>query len=428
MGAVILAGLMATAALADSDPPPPLAASGPAEPYVGGIYDKPWTRDPGKGFRFGGDRLTIGGYIDMEYFDRDRTQTGVNGNRQFQQHRLVPMVHARISDRISFATELEIEYGGITAAHATTGDADGDVKVEFAVIDMRLSQSDILNLRGGIILMPLGLTNPIHDAPVQDLTNRPVADRFVVPSTFFQAGFGLFGSTDLSERSTLKYELYLTNGLRGFDVNAAGVPTTIRFTTTGGLRNGRWRGARDSNNNNAAISGRLELSPLPGVHVAYGGLHGQHSPTNYRGRRLDLDIHAVDAAWRRGPLEVSGGYNLARIEVDASDVLLNGIMPNRLDGYTAQLAWHFLPSWALRVPGGFITEESTFTLVGRYEAVDLRRGVTGTNPRGKYDATRVGLNFRPVEATVIKTEYSWQKGSNPLDTYNEFALSFATYF
>ena len=103
-------------------------------------------------------------------------------------------------------------------------------------------------------------------------------------------------------------------------------------------------------------------------------------------------------------------------------------MPTQLDGYTAQLAWHFLPSWALRIPGDFITEESTFTLVGRYEAVDLRRGVTGANPRGKYDVTRVGLNFRPIEETVIKAEYSWQKGDNALDTFNEFALSFATYF
>lgn len=407
-------------------------ASTASGPYVGGIYDKPWTRNPEEAFRLGGEKVTIGGYVDIEYFDRDRTQAGVNGDRQFQAHRLVPMINAKISDRISFASEIEIEYGGIAASAvggSTTGDADGDVKVEFAVIDMRLSQSDILNLRGGIILMPLGLTNPLHDAPIQDFTNRPVADRFVVPSTFFQAGFGVFGSGSVGEEATLDYELYLTNGMRGFDVNSNGYPTSIRFTNTGGLRNGRYRGLRDSNNNNAAVSGRLEYSPFLGFHVAYGGMFGQHSPTGYRGRDLSLDLHAVDAAWRRGPWELSGGYNWANIDVDATDTRLNGVMPTKVDGFTAQLAYHFLPEWTKSIPGGFITDASTFTLVARYEGVDMTDGIAGAAPvRGKYNVTRVGLNFRPVEETVIKTEYSWQKGDHPLDTFNEFALSFATYF
>lgn len=426
LGLVCFGAVLASAEspeAADAASPQEAAASGP---YVGGIYDKPWTRNPEDAFRLGGEKITIGGYIDMEYFDRDRTQAGVNGDRQFQQHRLVPMVNAKVSERISFATELEIEYGG---SAPSGGEVDGDVKVEFAVIDMRLSQTDILNLRGGVILMPLGLTNPLHDAPIQDFTNRPVADRFVVPSTFFLGGFGVFGSGKPTEESTLDYELYLANGLRGFDVNANGYPTTIRFNNTSGLRSGRYRGVRDSNNNNATIVGRLEYSPFLGFNVAYGGLYGQHSPTNYRGRKLDLDLHAVDAAWRRGPWELSGGYNWANIDVDATDTRLSGVLPTRIDGFTAQIAYHFLPEWTKSIPGGFITDASTFTLVARYEGVDMTDGIAGAAPlRGRYTVTRVGLNFRPVEETVIKTEYSWQKGDHELDTFNEFALSFATYF
>lgn len=428
-------GLVLTAlgagAVSAEDPAEEVSSQSASGPYVGGIYDKPWTRTPEESFRLGGDRVTIGGYVDVEYFDRDRTQAGTNGDRQFQAHRLVPMINAKISDRISFASEIEIEYGGITAGGvggSTTGEADGDVKVEFAVIDMRLSQSDLLNLRGGIILMPIGLTNPIHDAPIQDFTNRPAADRFVVPSTFFQAGFGFFGSTGIGEESTLKYELYAVNGLRGFDIGAGGAPTTVRFNNTNGLRNGRYRGNRDSNNNNASLTGRLEYSPFLGLHVAYGGFFGQHSPRGYRGSRLDLDLHAVDAAWRRGPWELSGGYNWANIDVDATEPLLAGLMPTRIDGHTAQLAYHFLPEWTKSLPGGFITDQSTFTLVARHEGVDLNDGMAGAALRGDYTVTRVGLNFRPVEETVIKTEYSWQKGDHALDTFNEFALSFATYF
>jgi hypothetical protein len=431
--AVVVTGpgaITASAQEGDDEPAAGSTATGPQAPYVGGVYDKPWTRDPESAFRLGGDRVTIGGYVDIEYFDRDRTQTGVNGDRQFQAHRLVPMINAKISDRISFASEIEIEYGGITASGvggSTTGEADGDVKVEFAMIDMRLSESDLLNLRGGIILMPIGLTNPIHDAPIQDFTQRPLADRFVVPSTFFQAGFGVFGTAPIGEEAKLKYELYATNGLRGFDVNANGYPTTVRFSNTNGTRNGRYRGNRDSNNNNASLSGRLEFSPFLGLHVAYGGFFGQHSPTNFRGEKLGIDIHAVDAAFRRGPWEIMGGYNRANIDV-GTDTRLVGTMPNRLDGYTIQLGYHFLPEWMKSIPGGFITDQSTFTLVGRYEGLDLTEGVTGAASRGEYNVTRVGLNFRPVEETVIKTEYSWQKGDHPLDTFNEFALSFATYF
>jgi hypothetical protein len=67
--------------------------------------------------------------------------------------------------------------------------------------------------------------------------------------------------------------------------------------------------------------------------------------------------------------------------------------------------------------------ESTFTLVGRWDHVDL-------DEARRYRVT-AGLNFRPIEATVFKFDYqmNWGSGTAPQTTDDDaFLFSIASYF
>ena len=178
--AVLLAALCAAASAT-------FAADRPA--VQGGVYDKPYLRQTTGG-------TTVGGYIDHELFWNDKAKT-------FDQHRFIPFLFSEVSDRIYVAAEIEFEHGGNVGG-------DGEIKLEFATLDIAFHEA--VSLRGGVILSPLGRFNLIHDSPLNDLTNRPLMAREIVPTTLSESGMGLFGTFYPSEAAVMGYELYVVNG------------------------------------------------------------------------------------------------------------------------------------------------------------------------------------------------------------------------
>src|SRR5262249_23587838 len=135
--------------------------------------------------------------------------------------RLIPFIYADVSEHVRFATEIEIE------------DAS-EVEVEFAFVDYRIVEP--INLRAGALLDPLGHFNLVHDAPINELTERPLVGTLVIPARLRELGAGAFG-TLLGADSGFgqwTYEAYFTSGFKGlFDDGTAG------FNTTTGLQDGR---------------------------------------------------------------------------------------------------------------------------------------------------------------------------------------------
>ena len=92
------------------------------------------------------------------------------------------------TDRIRFFSEIEFE-------HALTTDGKrGEVAVEQAILDFLFSRA--INLRAGMILMPVGLINLYHEPSTFNGVERPDSDLLIIPSTWKQVGGGLFGAGD----------------------------------------------------------------------------------------------------------------------------------------------------------------------------------------------------------------------------------------
>ncbi len=389
------------------------------------IYAKPFLSSP---------RTTVGGYMDLQYrlFNSSKS-TGIGqpstgaGSSSFDQQRFVPFFYSDITDRLKVAAELEIEHG--VRSKSTQADSGGiEVSLEFATIDYLISEK--LNFRAGIILLPVGKFNLLHDSPLNDLSDRPLVATAIIPSTLSETGAGFYGTFYPTRLSKLDYELYATQGFNGYD----GI--TPQITEANGLRDARQRvsTAEDGldNNNGKAVVGRVAFSPILGIEVGGSGYFGTYDPASKR----PLAIWAADWTFQRGPFELIGEAAWVYARDNSKD--LNGtpfldptspaghLLPQRMDGYYVQGNYHFLPQFLRRWAPSYFTEASTFTAVVRWDQINTNSEFSDT----KRERLTFGLNFRPVEDTVFKVDYqfNFEDGKNNFIRNDGLVLSVATYF
>ncbi|MGH7167521.1 MAG: hypothetical protein ACREII_03215, partial [Nitrospiraceae bacterium] len=402
------------------------------------IYAKPFLAVP---------KSTIGGYADIKYGSLTGTTLDNPSRNTFNQERMVPFIYADITDRLKFATEIEFERGGTnspgTTVNGTPGGttASGSMQLEFAQIDYLLTEA--INLRAGILLMPVGKFNLLHDSPLNDLPDRPMVDRLVIPSTWFESGAGIYGTLYPTALSKLDYELYAVNGT---GCNAQGAS----ITDTSGMRNCRGSVSRD-NNDNKGVVGRVAFSPRLGIEVAGSAYYGQYSnrdATGNNNQNNNIGIYAIDWTLQRGPWEVIGEAAWSRITGNqGTTITTQG--PDGMFGYYIQANYHFMPEFLKRWAPGHFSDASTFTAVVRWETVDTDTGNKTMTATGALSNQRdlqrltLGLNFRPIEDTVLKLSYLFntQKDTsiqtmvnNPTNSLttrvdgNGFLAMLATYF
>ncbi len=401
------------------------------------LYAKPFLTFP---------KAIVGGYFDIQYRAHRQPvlETGYEGIRNnqgttngFDQQRLVPFIYADITEHVKFGTEIEIEHGIRTS--------DIEVSAEFAFVDYLIHES--VNLRGGIVLLPIGKFNLLHDSPLNDLTDRPLVSTLIIPSTISETGAGLYGTFYPGRTGKVDYEVYVTTGPCGY--GSDGEPRVTEFN---GTKNARQRKCLSDDgldiNNGKAVTGRLAFSPMLGVEVAGSGYHGNRSPTSYS----PLSIFAIDWTLQKGPFELIGeaAWAYARNNIRAipgstfggfaPGSLLTGFgtlnplgtPPERLQGFYIQGNYHFMPAFLTKLSSKRFGEGSTFTAVIRYDRVNLNLDNKAENA-GEIEQISFGLNYRPIEDTVFKISYQYlPKSFNPNDGQrvhdSALVISAATYF
>jgi hypothetical protein len=375
-------------------------------PVFGNQYGKPFLR------RFGRNTY-MGGYMDHELVFTE------NGEHSFDQHRLIPFIYSDVSDRVKFATEIEIEHGGPQGSGGVQGKS-GEIKIEFATIDFLMA--DWMNFRGGIILSPLGKFNLVHDSPLQDLTERPMVSRRIIPTTLSESGMGFFGTFYPSELSKLTYEIYAVNGFSSEDDGSV-VDGGISF-----IRSSRGS-QKDDNNRNPAFVGRLTYSPFLGLEIGLSAHTGNIDEQDSN----RMTIKAVDWTYQRGAFELVGEYAHASIERDGKlgdGTEISDSYNGDMWGYYVEPRYHFMPQLLKDLAPTFFTDNSTFTAVARLGQIDINNPTPGSANLRKTRLTP-GINFRYTEDTVFKAEYqmNWENDrlSNEVSN-NSLVFSVSTYF
>ncbi len=367
------------------------------------IYAKPFVKAP---------KTIVGGYIDFTITDCNGKSRDCSRGLEFDQERFVPFFYSQVTDRLSVAAEVEIEHGGPQG-----NQSDGDIKIEFATMDYRFE--DWINLRAGIILIPMGRFNLIHDSPLNDLPLRPMVSRLVIPSTFAESGFGFYGTFYPTQLSKVDYEIYVTQGFDGGMGFGTGEATTI--TEGSGLRDSRGSFKTDNNENKAIVS-RISLSPILGVEVAGSIHHGYWDDNSDHA----LTILAVDGNLQRGAFEIQGEAAWANIEGgNPMPFATIGVPPANMSGYYVQFNYHFFPEALKQWASTYFSDSSTFTGVVRWGQVDTNTA-SSTNAN-EIDRLTLGLNLRPTEDSAVKFSYTFND-HNDTGAANGWQASATTYF
>lgn len=356
------------------------------------VYARPFVSSP---------KAIVGGYMDIEYTNRaNRGKPSL-----FDLHRLVPFIYGDVSERLKFAAEIELEHGN-------------ELGIEFATMDYLVNEP--VNFRAGLLLLPLGKFNLLHDSPLRDLTERPLINQRIIPTTFRQAGAGIYGTLYPSRLSQLNYELYVTSGFTNAFGGGSNPSMASSINNLNGIRSARSSNTSFDNNNGKAVVGRLAVSPFLGVEIGGSGFFGAYDPPSKR----PLAIWAIDGTMQRGPFELIGEAAWAYIRdnhLNANGTLISsgGINQNarRMNGYYVQANYHFLPQWLSEMAPQFFRQDiSTFTAVVRWEAMNLADDLDNLNfgptarelaLRGSRQRLTLGLNFRPTEDTVLKFDFQY---------------------
>ncbi|HEV8375908.1 MAG TPA: hypothetical protein VGR38_06685, partial [Candidatus Polarisedimenticolia bacterium] len=272
--------------------------------------------------------VSLGGYGEMIYRDFSRgDDSGApsGADDRLDLLRAVFYFGYKWSDRILFNSEIEFE-------HATTGEGDeekGEVSVEFAYLDFLVKKG--FNVRGGLLLIPVGILNEMHEPTTFAGVLRPGVESLILPTTWRENGAGVFGET-----GWLAYRVYLVAGL-----DAAG------FSGEEGLREGR-QGGSASLANSFAWTGRLDVTRVPGLVAGVAAYRGDSDQGQMAADATveTLDLHA-QYAWRG----FEGRVLWARVEVDDTAEInqLLGFLPlsgdsigQRMKGWYVQAAWDIL--------------------------------------------------------------------------------------
>jgi hypothetical protein len=320
-------------------------------------------------------------------------------------HRLVLLFGHSFSPRMKFWSELEVEHAFIEGA-----EPGGEIAVEQAYVDFFVKPR--LNFRGGILLAPVGIVNERHEPPSFFGVERPFVDTVLIPSTWFDAGFGIHG--DLGRG--LSYRVY-----------AMAPPDASRFSAGEGIRGGRQQGLL-SVFNTPGVTGRFEYRGVPRLTL---GTSFFTANTGFNLLNVDpwLNLMEFDARYRRGRAEFRGQFAQYWLNqtgnLNRTIELQTGVNPNIARsalGYYLEAGYHLVP----------YTLSADVAPFFRYEKFNTQhRMANGFTPLPQFDrsAYTLGLSFRPHPDIAIKTDYQFLRNrSAVVPISNRFNMGIGWWF
>jgi hypothetical protein len=353
--------------------------------------------------------VALGGYVEANY--QYLQENGISEGHQFQFRRMTLFVSSSISNRIKFLSEIEFE------------DGTKEINIEFASVDFEFNP--LLNLRGGVVMNPIGVLNQNHDGPKWEFVDRPISATQMLPATFSNVGFGLYGKK-FNKDWAFAYEAYLTNGFNDMIITNKENKTFLPATKEDPDR------FEESFNGSPLFTGKIAVrnNKIGELGLSYmGGVYNKYVED---GLTLDIkrraDVFAID-------------FNGT---VPKANTFINGewawVHVNVPDNYTEQ--------FGEKQQGGFIDfvqpvikkpifgfENSVVNVALRLEYVDWNKGEfqsTGDNIADEVFSIVPAISWRPTAQTVIRMNYryNWQKDilGNPPSKLAAFQFGLSTYF
>ena len=340
--------------------------------------------------------VTVGGYAQVDYNQPE----GDNGTLDV--HRLVMLLGYKFNDKVQFVTEIEYEHVK-------------ELYVEQAFLQYTIA--DNVNLRGGLMLVPMGIVNEYHEPTTYNGVERPNVDKSIVPSTWREIGLGVTGKVD---NASLRYQAYIFNGFTSVNEDKV-------LGGSNGLRNGRQKGA-ESTINTPNLSAKVDYYGIQGLRLGLSGYFGRTQAEDdiqdLDGADVGISMIGLDARYINKRFSARGQFIHATLsDTEDYNALYETNLGSELKGWYTEAAYNLLP----------IGNEQKLDAFVRYEQYDTHAATkdAGIDRNLAYNRNEwtTGLNYHIAPGAVVKADYQiLDNASDGNESKGQFNLGFGVWF
>lgn len=331
--------------------------------------------------------VSIGGYgeIPLEYNPDRRPRT------EFDTFRVVLYLGYAFDEKLKFNSEIEFEHVD-------------ELAVEFAFLDYRFKKE--LGLRGGLLMIPIGIVNEVHEPPTFMPVNRPYLERNLIPTLWRENGVGIYGSV-----GNFSYNAYIINGMSTRNPD--------KFKNSAPLYGLRQQG-KEAASDSPAFAGRVEYSlpkgALISASVVITGVQDKNGDTLGR-----IDVFSPKFEWQYAGFDIRALGFLASVEgaEKITSSLRSGgagdaVFPESMRGFYVQVAYNVLR---------FTDIEQELYLFGLFEYINTHADVPAnySKPEGsELNIYNFGISYKPHPLIALKADYvreDYRDGKEDQDIY-----------
>lgn len=334
-------------------------------------------------------KLIIGGYGQIDYNQpliKDQRNNGT-----LDVHRLVLLFGYNFTDKLQLFTELELEHVK-------------EVYVEQAFLNYKFNK--YIQVKGGLMLIPMGIVNELHEPTVYYGVERPLLDKKIVPSTWREIGLGVHGNI---QEISLKYQVYMVNGFLGYNDQA-------NFRGSDGFRKGRQKGA-ESITSSPNLSAKIDYYGIPRLKLGLATYLGKSQSNLFDGLAdndpqleqqadssiVDIAMFGLDATYRIEGIQVRGQLIFVNNgNVESYNDFGGSDLGKQMFGYYAEAGYNVFKTTK------FKSELIPFV---RYEFINTHHETVGFEPNKNFETQLItsGLNWKINSGVVLKVDYQWIK-------------------
>ncbi len=335
--------------------------------------------------------IKLYGHIDYN----QKIENGVRHAGNLDVHRLVTLFGYQFSRKTQFVSEIEVEHVK-------------EIFVEQAFVQHQLGR--YLNLKAGLLLIPMGMVNEQHEPTFFYSVERPLIDKVIVPSTWREVGFGISG---LFPKSSLKYQLYLVNNPLSYKDGQATI------SAGKGIRSGRQKGAESILTSFPGISSQVEYFGFNNFKTGISFYHGKTNTSLYsdypvvdKVSRLIIDSSRVKISM----LALHMNYAFSNFTTRMQYVLAGFSDANRFNNFSGSDVPDLMHGYYLLASYDFIRDERiSLAPFIRYSHLNNELKTSAKDDRLRrrgQDIWTIGLNYKPDPGVVFKIDFQFYKNQD----------------
>lgn len=348
-----------------------------------------------------GKAVTVGAYGELTYNQPE----GQSGELDVQ--RLVLLFGYKFNDKTQFVTEVEFEHVK-------------EVFIEQAFVNYAVGSN--VSLRGGLMLVPMGIINEFHEPTTFNGVERPAVDNVIIPTTWREIGIGATGRFN---EISLGYQAYIFNGFKSSELDGSGGLNGL-LKGSNGLRGGRQK-AIQSTVSSPTFSTKLDYYGIPGLRLGLSGYFGdtqvEDNVKDIDGSVIGVSMVGLDARYAYQRFTARGQYVRTQLSgTEAYNTATGRDLGSALQGWYLEGAYNLLPQ---------AKEQRLFAFL-RYEQYDTHAETAGSLVRNdaynRNDIT-TGLSYHIAPGVVLKGDYQFRdNAASGSDVANRLNFGIGVWF